>query len=158
MATRDDKPRTPRILNRKARHEYHISQVLEAGLLLAGTEVKSLRAGQAKIDEAFARIRGGELWLVGMNIAAYPQAAPGMQHDPTRDRKLLAHRRQIAVLEAHARQKGNTIVPIAVYFKDGWAKVELGLAVGKQHFDKRQDLKKKQANRDIQREMRRRQR
>jgi len=141
--------KSPRIVNRKARHNFHIIEKVECGLDLTGTEVKSLRAGQAKIDEAHARVLDGEVFLVGANIATYPQAAAGMQHEPARDRKLLLHRRQIRRLEVHVRQKGKTLIPLAVYFKGGWAKCELGVAVGKRQYDKRQDLRK----RDQQREM-----
>jgi len=150
------KPAGPRISNHKARHDYHIRETLECGLELVGTEVKSLRAGQAKIDEAYVRLREGQVFLVGANIAPYPLAGPLMQHDPTRDRRLLVHRRQIAALTTHVKQKGKTIVPLTVYFHRGWAKVEIALAEGKKLFDKRQDLKTKQAHRDIQREMNRR--
>ena len=143
------KPKGVRITNRKARHNFHIIEKVECGLDLTGTEVKSLRAGQAKIDEAHARVRDGEVFLVGANIATYPQAAAGMQHEPARDRKLLLHRRQIYRLEVHVRQKGKTLIPLAVYFKGGWAKCELGVAIGKRQYDKRQDLRK----RDQQREM-----
>jgi len=153
---KNKKPAGPRISNHKARHEYHIVETLECGLELVGTEVKSLRAGQAKIDEAYVRIRDGQVWLVGANIATYPLAGPLMQHDPTRDRRLLVHRRQIAALMTHVKQKGKTMVPLAVYFHRGWAKVEIALAEGKKMFDKRQDLKRKQAQRDIAREMNRR--
>jgi SsrA-binding protein len=159
MAKKTDsekKKTAPRISNRKARHDYHITEVLECGIELTGTEVKSLRAGQAKIDEAYARIRDGELVLVGATISHYPQAAEGMQHEQTRDRKLLARRRQITELEAHVRQKGKTIVPLAVYFKRGWAKVELGLAVGKRQYDKRDALRKRDQQREIDRDMRKR--
>ncbi len=149
-------PNSPRILNRRARHDFHILEVVEAGLALEGTEVKSLRAGMAMIEESYARLRGHEAFLVGLNIAVYPQAAPGMQHDPNRERKLLLRKRQIAALEEHVRQKGKTIVPLTLYFKHGWAKCELGLAIGKKQFDKRQDLKAKDAKRDIDRAMRRR--
>lgn len=152
------KPGSPRIANRRGRHEYHILEVLECGIQLTGTEVKSLRAGQAKIDEAYAKISGNQLWLVGSNIAQYPQAAPSMQHEPGRERRLLIHRRQIADLQIHVKQKGKTLIPLAMYFKGGWAKVEIAIAIGKKQFDKRQDLKKKQADRDIGREMGRRRR
>ena len=147
-----------RIVNRKARHDYHITEVVECGMALTGTEVKSLRAGQAKIDEAFARLRDGELILVGSTIALYPQAAAAMQHEPNRDRKLLVHRRQIDQILTHVKQKGKTLVPLAVYFKHGWAKCEVGLAEGKRQYDKRQDLKERQVKRDISREMERRRR
>lgn len=152
----DEKPKTPRILNRRARHDFHILEVLECGVELTGTEVKSLRAGQGKIDEAYVRIQSGELYLVGMNIAMYPQAAPGLQHEPTRDRRLLVHRRQLAALQTQTKQKGSTMVPLAMYFKRGWAKCEIGLAIGKKQFDKRQDIKKRDDQRDISRAMNRR--
>ena len=162
MAKKDSqpegKPNAPRTVNRKARHDYHILEVVECGMELTGTEIKSLRAGQMKIDEAFARVKGGQVFLVGANIAPYPQAAAGMQHMPARDRKLLLHRRQIHQIETHVKQKGKTLIPLAVYFKRGWAKCELGIAVGKQQHDKRQDLKRREHQRDIQREMGRRNR
>jgi len=149
---------TPRIVNRRAWHDYYITARLECGLELTGTEIKSLRAGAIKIDEAHARLCRGELFLIGSNIASYPNAAPGMQHEPTRDRKLLVHRRQIDQLQAHVSQKGKTLVPLSVYFKKGWAKVEIGLAEGKRNFDKREDLRLRDAKRDIAREMGRRNR
>jgi SsrA-binding protein len=145
----------PRIENRKAWHNYHILEVVECGLDLLGTEVKSLRAGSAQIDEAFARLRRDEVFLVGVNIAAYPQAGPE-QHAPMRDRKLLLHHRQIALLADHVSQKGRTLVPLAIYFKKGWAKCELGLVVGKKQYDKRHTLRQKDQQREIDREMRRR--
>ena len=148
----------PRMLNRKARHDYHISEVVECGMELLGTEVKSLRAGQAKIDEAFARIRGGQVYLIGMNIVHYPQAAAAMQHEQVRERRLLLHRRQIVECLKHVTQKGNTLVPLAVYFKHGWAKCELGLASGKRSFDKRDAIRKRDQQRDIAREMSKRRR
>lgn len=145
-----------RIVNRKARHDFHIVEVVECGLELTGTEVKAIRAGLAKIDEAFGRVRDGEAFLVGANIAHYSHAVAAMQHDPKRDRRLLLHRRQIAELQVHATQKGQTLVPLAIYFKKGWAKCELGLAVGKRQFDKRQSIKEREQKRDIDRELRRR--
>jgi SsrA-binding protein len=152
------KERSPRISNRKARHDYHISEVVECGMELLGTEVKSLRAGQAKIDEAYARVRSGEAFLVGATISPYPQAAEGMQHDPTRDRKLLLRRRQISQIETHVKQKGKTVVPLAIYFKRGWAKCELGIAEGKRQYDKRHAIRNRDQQRDIAREMSRRRR
>ena len=145
-----------RITNRKARHDYEITEVVECGIALTGTEIKSIRNGQMLLEESFARVRGGEVFLVGATIAPYPQAAPGMQHAPTRDRKLLLHRRQIEKIEMHVRQKGKTVVPMVVYFKRGWAKCELGIAVGKKHYDKRESIKKRDQQRDISREMNRR--
>jgi len=153
---KSSEPKGVRIANRKAFHEYHILEKVEAGLSLSGTEVKSLRAGQMKIDEAYARVEQGEVYLVGATISAYAQAADGMQHEPNRDRKLLLHRRQIRQLEAHVRQKGKTLVPLAVYFKNGWAKCELGVAEGKRQYDKRESIKKRDQQREMSREMRRR--
>jgi SsrA-binding protein len=151
----DQKPKGVRIANRKAFHDYHIDEKIECGVELLGTEVKSLRAGQAKIDEAYARVEGDQVFLVGANIALYPQAAEGMQHNPTRKRRLLLHRRQIHQLQQRIQQKGKTLVPLAMYFHRGWAKVELGVAEGKKNYDKREDLRKKDHQRDMQRAMRR---
>ncbi|MCJ7543687.1 MAG: SsrA-binding protein SmpB [Phycisphaerae bacterium] len=150
-------PHTPRIVNRKARHHFHVLEVVECGLELLGSEVKSLRAGSMQIDDAYARFRGSQVFLVGSTIAPYAQAS-SLQHSPTRDRKLLLHRRQIALLAAHVAQKGRTLVPLVVYFKRGWAKCELGLAVGKRAYDKRQTLRQRDQQREIDREMRRRRR
>ena len=150
-------PHAPRIVNRKAHHNFHILEVVECGLELLGTEVKSLRAGSMQIDEAHARLRGSQAFLIGATIAAYPQAGP-VQHDPLRPRKLLLHRRQIEALAVHVAQKGRTLVPVAVYFKKGWAKCELAVAVGKRAYDKRQTLRRKDQQREIDRELRRRQR
>jgi SsrA-binding protein len=160
MAKKEDNPSpgSPRILNRKAWHDYHVLEKLECGIELTGTEVKSLRAGQGRIDEAHARLVGDDLVLFGANIAMYPQAAPGMQHEPTRERRLLVHRRQIAVLRAHVQQKGRTLVPLALYFRRGWAKLELGLVEGKRLFDKREALRTRDAKRDMARELGRRRR
>jgi len=149
---------SPRVSNRKARHDFHITQVVECGIELVGTEVKSLRAGQAKIDDAYARIRDGEAFLVGATISPYSQAAEAMQHDPGRDRKLLLHRRQIAEIESHVKQKGRTVVPLAIYFKRGWAKCRLGIAEGKRQYDKRQAIRTRDQQREIAREMQRRSR
>jgi len=149
-------PAGARISNRKARYKFHVLETIECGLSLRGTEVKSLRAGQATIDEGYGRIRDGELFLVGVNIATYPNAAGELQHNPLRDRKLLVRGRQIAQLETHVKQKGRTLVPLAIYFKAGWAKCELGVVMGKRQYDKRQSIKKRDQQRDIAREMRRR--
>ena len=147
-----------RISNRKARYSYHVSEKVECGLELTGTEVKSLRDGQARIDDGFARIHNGQVFLVGVNIAMYPNAAGLLQHEPLRDRKLLLHRRQIAQLATHVQQKGRTLIPLAIYFKKGWAKCELGVAVGKRSYDKREAIKKRDEQRDVAREMHRRRR
>ena len=147
-----------RISNRKARHRFQILEKIECGLALRGTEVKSLRGGQATLDEGYARVRDGEVFLVGVNIATYPSAAGTLQHDPLRERKLLLRRRQIAQLETHVKQKGRTLVPLAIYFKRGWAKCELGVVIGKRQYDKRESIKKRDQQREMAREMRRRRR
>ncbi len=145
-----------RIQNRRARFDYEILEKVECGLALAGTEVKSLRAGNASLEGAFGRIRDQEVYLCGANIGVYPQAVGSLQHDPLRERKLLLHRRQIRQLQAHVEQKGHTLIPLALYFKNGWAKCELAAAVGKRAYDKRQAIRKRQQERDIRRELRRR--
>ena len=149
---------TVRIKNRRAWHDFHIEAKVECGIELLGTEVKSLRAGQVKIDEAHARVDDGEVFLVGANFAVYAQAAAAMQHAPTRNRKLLLHRRQIRQLEDHVKQKGHTVVPLEIYFTRGWAKCMLGLGVGKQQFDKRDAIKKRDQEREISRAMNKRRR
>jgi len=125
--------------------------------VLEGSEVKSLRDGKGNIDEAFARVRNGEVWLYNMHIGPYDQAGQ-FGHDTRRTRKLLLKKREINRFLARAVEKGSTLVPLTVYFKRGWAKVELGVARGKREFDKREDLKRREAKRDIAREMARRRR
>lgn len=139
--------------NRKARHEYHIDEVFEAGLVLTGTEVKSLRSGKASIVESYISPAESELWLVGCHIPPYEQ---GNIHnvDPVRRRKLLLHRREIEKLAGAVSKKGFTIVPLQVYFKNGRAKIEIGLARGKKLHDKRQDLKERDQRREIDRALR----
>jgi SsrA-binding protein len=146
---------SPRIRNKKARFNFEISETVEAGLVLEGSEVKSLRDGKGNIDEAFARVRNGEVWLYNMHIGPYDQAGQ-FGHDTRRTRKLLLKKREINRFLGRAVEKGSTLVPLTVYFKRGWAKVELGVARGKREFDKREDLKKRDAKRDIAREMSRR--
>src|SRR5437868_8775165 len=141
--------------NRRARHDYHLLERFEAGLVLTGTEVKSLRAGRATLDGAYGDVRDGQVWLVGAHIAPYEQASLDA-HDPDRDRKLLLHRREIASLIGKVRERGLTLVPTKLYFKDGRAKVELALARGKEQRDKRRDIAKRDAQRDIERALRRR--
>jgi SsrA-binding protein len=141
--------------NRKARHDYHIEDVIEAGLVLTGTEVKSLRAGRASLVDGYATISGGEAWLQGVHIPEYDQGT-WTNHEPRRGRKLLLHRSEIARLIAKTRESGLTIVPLALYFKDGKAKVELALARGKKTYDKRQALAEKQAKREADRAVARR--
>jgi SsrA-binding protein len=156
VKTIDQKPRTPRIANRRAHFDFELLEKVEAGMELLGTEVKSLRAGNATLEGAFATIRGGEVWLCGANIAVYPQAVGQLQHDPLRDRKLLLKKRQVAQLEAHVAQRGHTLVPLAIYFKAGWAKCEIAAARGRRAFDKRQAIQKREHQREIQRQQSRR--
>ena len=140
--------------NRKARHLYEILETVEAGLALLGPEVKSLRAGRASMGDAYARIRGGEAWLVGLHISPYEQA--GRENpDPIRDRKLLLHRREIARLGSKVAERGFTLVPLRMYFKDGRAKVELALARGKRTYDKREAIRRREEDRSLRRVMRR---
>ena len=143
--------------NRKARHEYHLLERVEAGLVLTGTEVKSLREGRASLARAYAEVRGGEAWLVGAHIAAYDSSGYA-GHDPDRDRKLLLHQREIDRLRGSVQEKGLTLVPTKLYFKDGRAKVELALARGKEQRDKRRDMAKRDADREIEREFKARRR
>lgn len=136
--------------NRRATHEYAIHDTLECGVVLVGTEVKALRDGHAMLDDAYAKIDGQELWLIGCEIPEYA-AGNRMNHKPKRSRKLLAHRREIGKLAGKASQQGFTLVPLRLYFKDGRAKVEIAVAKGKQLHDKRQTLKTKEAKRDMDR-------
>ena len=135
--------------NRRARHDYHLLDRYEAGLVLVGTEVKSLREGRANLARAYADVRDGEVWLVGAEISTYDQGNIA-NHVPTRDRKLLLHRGEIASLYGKVREKGLTLVPTRMYWKDGRAKVEIALARGKNVQDKRRYLKEKDARREIQ--------
>jgi len=136
--------------NRRARHEYHLLDRLEAGLVLTGTEVKSLREGQANLQRAYGDVRDGEVWLVGAHIAPYDKGGTA-SHDPGRDRKLLLHRGQIASLIGKVKERGFTLVPTKLYFKDGRAKVEIALARGKEQHDKRRDIARRDAERQIER-------
>jgi len=141
--------------NRRARHDYHIEETVEAGLVLTGTEVKSLRAGRASLNEAFAQISGDELWLHGLHIPEYAQGT-WTNHDPRRTRKLLLHRKEIDRLASQVAERGFTIVPLSLYFSGGKAKVELALARGKRTYDKRHDLARRDAAREVDRALRRR--
>ena len=143
--------------NRRARHEYHLLERVEAGLALSGSEVKSLRQGHAILQRAYADARDGELWLVGLHIPAYEQAS-AEPHDPDRDRKLLLHRREIDRLSAQVAEKGLALVPTRLYFKDGRAKVELAVARGKEIRDKRRDIADRETKRRLERELKSRRR
>jgi SsrA-binding protein len=141
--------------NRKARHDYAILDTYEAGMALTGTEVKSLRAGRASLVDAFAQVSNGEVFLYGMHIPEYAQGT-WTNHEPRRTRKLLLKRLEIDRLVGKVQESGLTLVPLAVYFSDGWAKVEIGLARGKRSYDKRQDLAQRDADREITRALGRR--
>ena len=141
--------------NRRARHEYAIEDVVEAGLVLTGTEVKSLRAGRANLTDGYGMITGSEAWLHGVHIPEYTQGT-WTNHEPTRTRKLLLHRKEIDRLASSINERGLTLVPLSLYFKDGRAKIELGLGRGKRTYDKRHELAKRDAAREVERELRRR--
>jgi SsrA-binding protein len=134
--------------NRKARHDYAILDTFEAGLALTGTEVKSLRAGRASLVDSFAQVKNGEVYLHGVHIPEYAQGT-WTNHEPRRVRKLLLKRMEIDRLAGKLKDSGITLVPLSLYFADGWAKIELGLARGKRSYDKRQDLAKRDADREI---------
>jgi len=138
--------------NRKALHNYTVLETLECGIVLVGSEVKSLRKGQVSLDEAYGRVKGSEVWLVGCDIAEYVEANR-FNHLPRRPRKLLIHRREVKRFAEQAFQKGLTLVPLTMYFKRGLAKVLLGLCRGKQRHDKRQAMKQAEARRDMRRQM-----
>jgi SsrA-binding protein len=142
--------------NRKARHDYHIDDTLEAGMVLTGSEIKSIRAGQINLRDSYATIRDGEAWLMNAHISPYKQASY-QNHEPKRERKLLLHRREIDRLTGKLQEKGLTLVPLKVYLKNGKAKVELGLARGKRSYDKRQTLRERDDRRQMDRAVGRRQ-
>jgi len=150
----DDSERTI-ASNRRARFEYHVEETYEAGLVLTGTEVKSLRAGRASLQEAFARVENSEVWLYRLHIPPY-EAGNIFNHDPLRKRKLLLHRSQIHRLFGKATQKGYTLVPLRLYFKRGVAKVEIAVARGKRQYDKRAAIEEREARRRMERVIRRR--
>jgi SsrA-binding protein len=138
--------------NKKARHEYFIEDVYEAGLVLTGTEVKSLREGRASLSDGFAQVRDAEVWLYNVHIPEYNQGTWN-NHAPRRMRKLLLHRQEIQKLIGKSKESGLTLIPLALYFKDGKAKVEIGLARGKKDYDKRQTLLEKTMKREAEREI-----
>lgn len=138
------------VVNRKARHDYHLHDRFEAGLSLLGSEVKSLRGGRASLQEAYVRLDDRGAWLVGCHISPYDHANRN-NHDPVRDRKLLLHRSELAKLRRATQQKGMTIVPVRLFFKGQWAKVEIALAKGKRLHDKRQTLKERTHKREMER-------
>lgn len=145
----------PRITNRRAFHDYFIDAKIECGIVLMGSEVKSIRQGKAQLQESYARVDGGILWLYGCHIDPYDQASI-YNHEPKRDRKLLVHKRELKRLEGETQQKGVTLIPTAMYFKKGMVKIELGVAKGKQEHDKREAIRKKEQDRELRQVMSRR--
>jgi SsrA-binding protein len=141
--------------NRKARHEFFLLDTYEAGLVLKGSEIKSIRAGQISLAQAYVSLDGNEAWLVNSHIAPYNEASRN-NHDPLRPRKLLLHRSEIRKLSDKVRQKGATVIPLRLYLKDGKAKVEIALAKGKKHYDKRADIAKRDAEREMDRRFKQR--
>lgn len=146
------KNQPPKIENRKARHDFHIEETYEAGIALKGTEVKSIREGKASLNEAFAYLSNGELWLKNMYIKPYKFGSYN-NHDERRDRKLLLKRKEIREIDKNINQKGYTLVPLKLYFKSGYAKVLVGLARGKKQYDKREDIKQKDVKRELDRKI-----
>jgi len=140
----------PIAFNRKAYHDYHIEETLEAGLALTGTEIKSIRLGRVNLREAYARVEKGEAWLLNAHVAQYP-GGNRYHHEPTRPRKLLLHRKEIDRLLGKVREKGYTLVPLRLYIKGGYAKIELGLGQGKRLYDKREAIARREAQREIER-------
>ncbi len=136
--------------NKKARHDYSIADVVECGLVLSGTEVKSLRAGRASLIDCFAMVNNGELWLMGVHIPEYTEGT-WTNHTPRRDRKLLVHKQELNKLIGKLKDSGTTLVPLQLYFKDGRAKVEIAVAKGKKAHDKREAIKEREANREVSR-------
>ncbi len=151
-AHKKDKGRV--VTNRRARHDYDIIETLEAGIVLTGPEVKSLRDGQANISDAYAEIRNAECFLVNLHISPYQFSRVSSNTDPKRDRKLLLHKREIMRLDGKVRQRGFTLIPLSIYFKDGKAKVELALAKGKRYRDRREDIRKRDEQRIMERDLR----
>jgi SsrA-binding protein len=152
---RDTPNLSPRINNRRAMHQYFITHKIECGMVLLGSEVKSLRLGKAQLAESYARVERGALILHGCHIDPYEKAHIG--HEPLRERKLLVHKRELVKIEEETESHGTTLIPLAIYFKNGIAKLELGVARGKQQHDKRQTIKKKEQDREIRRAMSHRQ-
>lgn len=142
--------------NKKAYHDYFIEETYETGVVLQGTEIKSIRAGRVNLKDSFARVQNGEVYLHNMHISPYEQGNR-YNHEPLRTRKLLLHKREISKLIGYTKEEGYTLVPLKVYLKNGFAKVLIGLGKGKKKYDKREDLKKKDAKRDIERALRDRQ-
>ena len=154
MAKKEEKKKNspPKIENRKARHDYHIDETYEAGVALKGTEVKSIRAGKASLNEAFAYLQSGEVWLKNMYVKPY-EFGTHNNHDERRDRKLLLKRSEIREIDKYINQKGFALIPLKLYFKRGYAKILVGLGRGKKSYDKRDDIKEKDARRELDRKI-----
>jgi SsrA-binding protein len=156
MANQDDKDKVKIISdNRQARHLYEILEVYEAGVELVGTEVKSIRAGRVNLRDGYALIRNGQAWLINAHISPYERSAEYFNHEPRRTRKLLLHRKEITKLIGQVEQKGLTLVPLKMYFKGSWVKITLGLGKGKKLHDKREDIKRRDDQRQMARAMKR---
>jgi SsrA-binding protein len=154
VAAKDSKnPNGASIANRRAMHDYFISAKIECGIALVGTEVKSLRQGHAQLTESYARIEHGRLVLHGCHIDPYDKASAQANHIPLRERYLLVHHRELRKLESELTQRGTTLIPLAIYFKNGMAKLELGVARGKQQYDKRETIRRREQDRDMRRIM-----
>jgi SsrA-binding protein len=141
-------------INRRASHEYHIDETFEAGMMLTGTEVKSLREGKANLSDAFARVTGDGIYLLNLHISPYGKSGQYDQHEPTRTRKLLLHKGEIERLRGKTQEKGLSVIPLRMYWKRGYAKVLLGLGRGKKMHDKREDVKKRDQKREMERALR----
>lgn len=150
MAKKSSPKDKPLAQNKKASHDYHILDTIEAGIVLTGTEIKSIRAARINLKDGFAQIKNGEAWLMNVHISLYDQGNQ-FNHDPLRNRKLLLHKKQINQLAGEISKKGVTLVPLKVYIKNGFAKVLLGLAQGKHDYDKRESIKKRDQEREIRR-------
>jgi SsrA-binding protein len=158
MAGKDGQANQTVAENRKARHDYFIDESYEAGLALTGSEIKSIRAGRINLRGGYARVQGGEIWLYDVHISPYDQSGKYYNHEPTRPRKLLLHRREISRIGGLVDRQGFTLVPLRIYFKGRRAKLDLGLARGKKLYDKRDDIAKRESKRDIERVMKSRSR
>jgi SsrA-binding protein len=149
-STKKEKRAPATVQNRKARFDYHISDTVEAGLVLLGSEVKSLFLGQANLTDAYCRVIKGEMWLLNLDIEPYDKSS-AFQHERRRDRKCLLHRKEIEVLERKALEKGFTLLPLSIYFKNGKAKVQIGLGRGKANYDKRTSIAEKDTRKEMER-------
>lgn len=153
MSSNPHSPGKTIVDNRRARFEYEVLETFEAGIELVGTEVKSIRAGKANLQDSFVLVRGGEAWILNMHISPYETASKVFNHDPTRRRKLLLHRREINKLRGQIEQKGLTLIPLKLVLSKGWVKVQIALARGKKLYDKRSAIKERDVKRDIARDL-----